>query len=152
MSKKRKTWQENLADNKGFPKACRIDTTKSKCRGAGMFVIPAPLEVDARMRYVHKGKFTTIEELRKFLARRHHATIARPITTGISAWISANAANEAEAEGKKRFTPYWCTLKTGGELNPKYPGGVSGLKRKLQSNPERKAVLRGKFCGTDGES
>ena len=29
-----------------------------------------------------------------------------------------------ETEGKKRFTPYWRTLKAGGELNPKFPGGL----------------------------
>ena len=32
--------------------------------------------------------------------------------------IGAHAAAEAEAEGAKRITPYWRTLKTGGEINP----------------------------------
>ena len=27
-------------------------------------------------------------------------------------------------EGKKDITPYWRTLKEGGKLNEKYPGGV----------------------------
>ncbi len=133
MSYKRKSWREKLADDKGCPKVCRIDATKSKRWGTGTFVIPAPREVDALMRRVPKGKLTTIDELRKTLARRHGATIACPITTGIFAWIAAHAAAEAAAEGAKDTTPYWRTLKTGGELNPKYPGSIAGLKRKLSA-------------------
>lgn len=76
------------------------------------------------MRKVPKGKVTTINEIRAALARRHRATIGCPITTGIFAGIAARAAEEAVAEGRKKVTPYWRTLKSGGELNPKYPGGV----------------------------
>jgi hypothetical protein len=35
MNKKKKTWREKLADNRGFPKVCRIDETKSKRWGDG---------------------------------------------------------------------------------------------------------------------
>jgi len=127
----RKTWQEKLAGNKGFPKVFAIDKNKSKRWGEGTCVIPAPLEVDEFMRQVPKGKLVTIDDLRKILARRHGATIACPITTGIFAWIAAHAAAEAAEHGVKRITPYWRTLKTKGELNPKYPGGIPGLKRHL---------------------
>lgn len=143
MNKKKKTWQEKLADNKGFPKVCRIDETKSKRWGTGTFVIPAPKEVDELMRRVPKGKLATIDELRKVLAKRHGATIACPITTGIFAWISAHAAAEAEAEGKKNITPYWRTLKSNGEMNSKYPGGIGELTSKL-SNEGHKVVQKGK--------
>ena len=143
MSYRRKTWREKLADDKGFPKVCPIDETKTKRWGAGTFVIPAPREVDELMRRVPKGKLTTIDELRKTLARRHGATIACPITTGIFAWIAAHAAEEAAAEGRKRTTPYWRTLKTGGEVNPKYPGGVADLKRRLAAEGH-KVVKKGK--------
>jgi len=67
------------------------------------------------------------------LARTHGATVGCPITTGIFAWIAAHAAKEAAAEGKKKTTPYWRTLKTGGELNAKYPGGVAALKKLLEA-------------------
>ena len=143
MSARRKTWQEKLADNKGFPKVCRIDFTKSKRWGVGTFVIPAPMEVDELMRRVPKGKLTTIDELRKVLARRHGATIACPITTGIFAWIAAHAAAEAQAVGKKRIPPYWRTLKSNGELNPKYPGGIALLKRQLTAEGH-KVLQKGK--------
>ena len=143
MSYKRKTWREKLADDKGFPKVCTIDASKSKRWGAGTFVIPAPMEVDELMRRAPKGKLMTIDELRKFLAIRHGATIACPITTGIFAWIAAHAAVEAAADGVENTTPYWRTLKSKGELNPKYPGGIAGLKRKL-SDEGHKIIQKGK--------
>jgi hypothetical protein len=151
MSAKKKTWQEKLEDNKGFPKICPINETKSKRWGTGTFVIPAPLEVDDLMRRVPKGKLTTIEELRKALARRHGTTIACPITTGIFAWIAAHAAFEAETEGKKRITPYWRTLKSNGELNPKYPGGIAALKRKLSAENHEVIQKRKRFFVSDYE-
>jgi alkylated DNA nucleotide flippase Atl1 len=143
MSYKRKSWREKLANNKDFPKVCKIDSAHSKRWGTGTFVIPAPMEVNELMSQVPKGKVTTIDELRKILARRHGATIACPITTGIFAWISAHAAAEAEAEGQKNPNPYWRTLKSKGQLNPKYPGGIAGLKRKLSAEGHQ-VVQKGK--------
>jgi len=141
MSYKRKTWREKLADDKGFPKV--VDAATSKRGGTGTFVIPAPGEVDELMRRVPRGKLTTINELRRALARRHGATTACPITTGIFSWIAAHAAVEAAAEGSRDTTPYWRTLKSKGELNPKYPGGIAGLKRKL-SGEGHKVIQKGK--------
>jgi len=133
MAAKKKTWREKLADNKGFPKVMKIDATKSKRWGTGTFVIPAPAEVDELMRRVPKGHLTTIDEIRKVLARRHGATIACPMTTGIFAWIAAHAAAEAQAAKEKNTTPFWRTLKSSGELNPKYPGGIAMLTLKLKN-------------------
>lgn len=83
------------------------------------------------MRRVPEGQLTTIDDLRRCLARKHGATIGCPLTTGIFAWIAAHAAAEAEAQGNLDITPYWRTLKSAGELNPKYPGGVEALKQRL---------------------
>jgi len=94
--------------------------------------LPAPVEVDALMRMVRKGKVTTINQIRESLARRHDATVACPIVTGIHARVAAGAAGEEEALGKKRITPYWRTLKRNGELNAKYPGGLSEQRRRLE--------------------
>lgn len=44
--------------------------------------------------------------------------------TGIFAAIVARAAEEDAAGGRKDITPYWRTVKVGGALNEKYPGGV----------------------------
>ena len=106
-------------------------------------VVPAPKEVDELMRRVPKGKLVTINKLRAALAKKHGVNVACPITTGIFSWIAAHAAEEAAMEGARRITPYWRTLKSGGELNPKYPGGIVALKRRLRSEGH-KVVQRGK--------
>jgi alkylated DNA nucleotide flippase Atl1 len=45
---------------------------------------------------------------------------------------AANAAEEARANGKEDITPYWRTLKVGGGLNDKYPGGAEAHKELLK--------------------
>ena len=142
-SKAKKSWREKLADSKELPKTGRVEGKMTTRWGTGTMVIPAPIEVDEIMRKVPKGKLTTINEIRAALARKHRVDITCPITTGIFAWIAANAADEATAEGAKRVTPYWRTLKTGGELNPKYPGGVPGLAKMLAAEGHR-VVQKGK--------
>lgn len=131
-AKSRKSWQEKLQDSKGLPKVEPIDETMGKVWGTGTLVIPAPREVDEIMRRVPEGKLITINGVREMLARRHGATIACPITTGIFSCIAARAAEEAAAEGKPDATPYWRTLKAGGVLNEKYPCGVEGQKALLE--------------------
>jgi alkylated DNA nucleotide flippase Atl1 len=133
----RKSWREKLADDKNLPKVARIEGALSRRWGSGTVVVPAPREVDAAMRKVPKGRVVTINEIRAHLARKHRATIGCPLTTGIFAWIAAHAAEESAAEGAKRFTPYWRTLKTGGELNPKFPGGIAALKARLEAEGHR---------------
>ena len=140
---KRKTWREKLADSKDLPKVVKITGRMTKRWGKGTIAIPAPREVDAIMRKVPEGKLITINEIRQRVAKKHKATQGCPITTGIFAWIAAHAAEEAAAEGKSDITPYWRTLKTGGELNPKYPGGIPRLKSLLKAEGH-KVVARGK--------
>src|SRR6185369_12867729 len=113
MKPARKSWREKLADNKGLPKVGRIEGKMTTRWGTGTMVIPAPCEVDEIMRRVPRGKLTTINEIRAALARKHNVDVGCPITTGIFAWIAAHAAEEAAADGQKRITPYWRTLKTG---------------------------------------
>jgi hypothetical protein len=141
--KKRKSWREKLADDKGLPKVGEVNGKMSKRWGEGTMVVPAPSEVDGLMKQVPRGKLATINELRAALAVKHKVTFACPITTGIFSWIAAHAADEAAAEGVKKVTPYWRTLKTGGELNPKYPGGAAGLARRLRAEGH-KIVRKGK--------
>jgi alkylated DNA nucleotide flippase Atl1 len=121
----------------------KITDKMSKRWGAGTVVIPAPIEVDEIMRKVPEGKLTTINEIRAALAKKHGASIGCPITTGIFAWIAANAAEEQKQKGEKDTTPYWRTLKTGGEINEKYPGGVEGQKKLLEKEGH-KVVQKGK--------
>ena len=139
MPKTRKSWQEKLADSKGLPKVEKITDKMSKRWGTGTVVIPAPKEVDAIMRKIPEGKLVTINEIRQNLAEKHGATIGCPMTTGIFAWITAHAAEE----GKKNITPYWRTLKTGGVINEKYPGGVDAQEKFLEKEGH-KIIKKGK--------
>ena len=133
MARKKPTWREKLHDSKGHPTVGPVTGNMRKRWGTGTMVIPAPLEVDEIMKTAKKGRLMTINEIRRILAQKHNVDFACPITTGIFAWISANAADEAERGGRKRITPYWRTPKTGGELNPKYPGGLDNLKTRLET-------------------
>ena len=132
MSAKRKTksWREKLANANGLPKVVELEARSSW--GHGRCVVPAPREVDALMKKVKPGKLTTIQHLREALSRQHGTDTACPITTGIFAWIAAHAATEGEQAGEAKITPWWRTLKTGGELNPKYPGGIEAAAELLR--------------------
>ena len=130
----KKTWRQKLADSKDLPKT---------------MVIPSPAEVDEAMRRVPKGKLATINEIRVCLAKKHGTDIACPMTTGIFAWIAAHAAEESRTADEKDITPYWRTLKTGGELNPKYPGGVPALKKLLAAEGHRVTRRGNKFLVAD---
>jgi alkylated DNA nucleotide flippase Atl1 len=132
MPKKKTTWVEKLNDSKGLPKVEKITDKLSKRWGTGTVVIPAPIEVDEMMRNVPAGKLVTINDIRAALAKKHKATIGCPMTTGIFAWVAAHAAEEREQSGAKNVTPYWRTLKSGGVLNEKYPGGVDAQKLRLE--------------------
>ena len=139
----KKSWREKLADDKGLPRVCKVSGKFSKRFGRGTFVIPAPREVDALMKRVPKGRVVTINELRAALARKHGADFGCPITTGIFSWIAAHAAAEAETAGAKRITPYWRTLRAGGEINAKYPGGIENVARRLRKEGHH-IVAKGK--------
>ena len=133
MPKPKRTWNDKLQDDKDLPKVGPIPEKLVKSWGEGTFVIGAPREVNVLMQRVRKGRVTTIDHLRRALAQKHATSTACPITTGIFAWIAAHAAAESAAGGGGRITPYWRTLKAQGELNPKYPGGIDGLKRLLEA-------------------
>ena len=55
--------------------------------------------------------------------------------------LSARSVHRQEDQSD--VTPFWRTLKAGGELNPKYPGGVPALKKLLAAEGHT-IVARGK--------
>jgi hypothetical protein len=138
--KSKRSWQSKLEDSKDLPRVERITERMRTRWGTGTIVIPAPIEVNEFMRRVPKGKVATINDLRAALARKHRASIGCPLTTGLFAVIAAMAADEQEREGRKRITPYWRTLKTGGELNPKYPGGIAAQRKRLEAEGHQVAT------------
>lgn len=129
----RKSWTEKLNDTKDLPKIVKLNAEGAKKWGGKTMAIPSPIEVNEIMKGVKKGKVITINDIREQIAKKHNTEITCPITTGIFAWISANAAEEERKSGKKKITPYWRTIKSTGELNDKYPGGIEAHKRALQA-------------------
>ncbi|MCL5986042.1 MAG: MGMT family protein [Actinobacteria bacterium] len=142
-NKAKKSWQEKLNDGKDLPKIEVITEKMSQRWGTGTVVIPAPIEVDEIMRSVPVGRLITMDQIREKLAKKHGATIGCPLTTGIFAWVAAHAAEEASVEGKEEITPYWRTLKAGGVINEKYPGGIE-VQRKMLESEGHKVVQKGK--------
>jgi len=62
--------------------------------------------------------------------------------TGIFAAIAARAAEEDATEGKRDITPWWRTVKVGGALNEKYPGGAEAQAARLKA--EGHEIVSGK--------
>ena len=112
------SWSQKLTQVKGLPK-------KVKIAGKKIMLVPSPKDVETMMKKARKGKLLTINSIVKALAKKYKTDTCCQLTTGIFAWICANAANEQKEAGKKMITPYWRTIKTDGSLNPKYPGGES---------------------------
>lgn len=149
MATRKKTWIEKLNDSKDLPKVIKLTATQQKKWGKGTMAIPSPLEVNTIMKRVPPGKLITINRIREKIAQKHKAEIGCPITTGIFSWIAANAAEEAEKKGIKKTTPYWRTLKEGGVINEKYPGGIE--KQALLLTQEGHLVVqKGKKWVVDG--
>jgi hypothetical protein len=105
--------------------------------------IPSPLEVNAIMKRVPPGKLISINRIREKIAKKHKATVGCPITTGIFSWIAAHAAEEAKNEGRSNTVAYWRTLKEGGILNEKYPGGID-LQAQLLEKEGHHVIQKGK--------
>ena len=118
-----------LLEKKDMPKIQIITDSASikKYGGERMYFAP-PADYDAVMRTVPFGKVTTVGEIRSFFAEQNNADFTDPITAGIFVSIAAWASHQRTADQ----TPYWRTLKAGGELNPKYPGGVEEQKKRLE--------------------
>ncbi|MDA7977343.1 MAG: MGMT family protein [Pirellulales bacterium] len=110
--------------------------------GEGTMLIPRPLDLDALIRRVRKGKLVSQSQLRENLAHAAGATATCPITTGIFLRIVAEAAEEDLAAGKKRITPYWRVVSDDGRLNEKLPGGIAAQSRRLQQ--EGLSIIPGK--------
>lgn len=152
MPKPNRSWREKLLDDKDLPKVSVIEGKLSKRWGNGTCVIPAPRELNEVMKAVPKGRLITTKEIQAVFALRCKVTLACPLCCGVFVWIAANAAHEAKADGAKRITPYWRTLKSGGELNPKFPGRSLTLKARLETEGFRVITQGKKLIVADYES
>ncbi len=126
----KKDFNAMLHKDAGMPKMQIITDEASiqKYGGNRMYFAP-PLAYDRIMKTIPYGKVVTVGEIRAYLARTNGADFTDPITAGIFVSIAAWASFQRTGNE----TPYWRTLKAGGELNPKYPGGIDAQKEKLEA-------------------
>lgn len=126
----KKDFNAMLHKDAGMPKMQIItdEVSIQKYGGNRMYFAP-PLAYDRIMKTIPYGKVVTVGEIRAYLARTNGADFTDPITAGIFVSIAAWASFQRTGNE----TPYWRTLKAGGELNPKYPGGIDAQKEKLEA-------------------
>lgn len=128
-NEKQKDFNAMLNNSKDMPKIQFVtdDATIKKYGGNKMY-FAAPINYDQIMKQIPYGKVITIKEIRTFFAKVNNADFTDPMTAGIFvsivAWASSQRTND--------LTPFWRTLKSGGELNDKYPGGISYQKEMLE--------------------
>jgi len=155
----KKTWQEKLKDKPSFPKVLSLEkgfpcynaVHKMGAEVGDEIVLVNPSEVVAMMKEVPKGRLITIVEICKEIGRQHDVKACCSLTTGIFIMTAANAVEEASKEGKSLDIQYWRTLKAGGLLNEKYPGGQEAHKRLLEGE-NFKVIARGqKYQAVDYE-
>ena len=125
----RKSWNVQLNDSKNYPLVKTISPEAAIRLGGERMLLAPPLEYDAIMKRVPRGKLLTTDRIRAYLAKKYNADATCPLCTGIFIGIAANAS--AERKGVDE-TPYWRTLKSGGELNEKYPEGLDAHKIRLE--------------------
>ena len=126
----KKDFNAMLHDGKDMPKIQIItDEASIKKYGGNRMYFAPPMDYDRVMRRVPLGKIIIVGEIREYFAAQSGADFTEPITAGIFVSIAAWASHQ-RSEDK---TPYWRTLRAGGELNPKYPGGVEEQKEMLEA-------------------
>lgn len=144
MSKARKTWREKLEKTQGLPKIVDTPQKWEKRFGKGKMVIAKPLDVDALMRKIKKGKLVTITQIRERLAKDYKVDVTCPLTTGIFIRIVSEVAEEDLKEGKKQITPYWRVIRSDGSLNEKFPGGMEAQAKRLREEGHTIQQSKGK--------
>jgi hypothetical protein len=127
----KKTFNEKLNHTGDLPKVEVITNPRLRERyKAATMVIAAPLDYDALMKKVPKGKLTTIDRMMAHFAKKYQADCACPMTAGIFVNLAAHASEE---RGGKNATPWWRILKKGGLLNEKFPDGIEGQRVRLEA-------------------
>jgi hypothetical protein len=133
MPKARKTWRQKLEEKN--PEHGKIVDVPPKMQNrflVGKMLIPRPLDIDALIHRVPRGKLATVIQIRDKLAKDAEANCCCPLTTGIFLRIVAEVAEEDLIRGNKDVTPYWRVVKADGSLNGKFPGGVQAQAAHLE--------------------
>ena len=140
MVSSRKTWQQKMQDKEGVPKTlvlqknfpCFNALAKMGAKENCTVVLVNPRDVEQIMKKVPHGKLITLKEICQALAKKFGADYCCTLTAGIFTMTAANACDEQKSQGTDNGNPFWRTLKIGGFLNPKYPGGQENHKLLLE--------------------
>ena len=126
----KKTYNEKLNNSGNLPQIGDLsEKPDSMARfGGTKLLVAAPLQYNEIMAKIPDGKLITTDRIRNHLAKQSDADATCPLTAGIFINICAHASEE---RGDNKI-PWWRTLKTKGELNEKYPGGIDGQKLLLE--------------------
>lgn len=136
----KKDFNKMMLNKKDLPKITEIkDDAGIKKWGGRTLVIAPPEDYDKYMKLVPSGKLITVGEIRKKIASDYKAEVCCPLTAGIFVNICAWASYQRDSN----ITPYWRVLKSDGELNSKYPGGIE-MQRKLLEEEGHTIITKGK--------
>ena len=138
----KKTFNEKLNYSGDLPKVEKLSKTLAERRKTDTMVIAAPLEYDRLMKKVPAGKLITIDRMMAYMAKKHGAGCACPMTAGIFVNLSAHASEE---RGGNNETPWWRVLKKDGVLNEKFPGGTESQRIRLEAEGHT-IIHKGKRC------
>ena len=128
-NERKKDFNAMLKNNKDMPKIQIItDERTIKRYGGTKMLLAPPIFYDELMKIVPAGRLLTVGAIREYLAKRNNADFTDPMTAGIFVNIAAWASYQRNED----ITPYWRTIKSNGELNPKYPEGIELQKRLLE--------------------
>lgn len=128
-NEKQKDFNAMLNNSKDMPKIQIVtDEATIKKYGGNKMYFAAPINYDQIMKQIPFGIVTTVKDIRNYLAKINDADFTDPMTSGIFVTIVAWASYQRTTN----ITPYWRTLKTNGELNDKYPGGLLLQKELLE--------------------
>ena len=125
MPKTRKTWRQKLEEE--HPEHGKVVDIPPKMQnrfGTGKMLIPKPMDINALINKISKGKLVTVTQIREKLAKDARANCSCPMTTGIFLRIVAEVAEEDLRGEKRKVTPYWRVIKADGSLNEKFPDGA----------------------------
>lgn len=137
----KKSYNEKLIDN-SLPKIVDLSNKPDFVAHykATSMLIASPMEYNDIMAKVPQGKIITMDRVREFLANKHKAGTTCALTAGIFSNIVAHASEERQGVNP---VCWWRTLKSGGELNEKFPGGIDNQKMLLEAEGH-KIVQKGK--------
>ena len=127
-----KSWREKL-EGAHDARVVAIPPKMRKQLGTGTMLIPTPLDVDAQIRRVTRGKVVTLTALREKLARAAGADVTCAMVAGMFVRIVAEAAAEDMRAGKARVAPWWRVVRDDGTLFEKLPGGPAAQAEHLEA-------------------